>query len=92
MREAPDPANSQGQEEDDSSVTWTSWMNTCSPVQRTLLTACIVETYKETRVRPLARMTMNPTLKFIAPFSMSVSLGTYIGKIVGSLRKGSTVS
>lgn len=64
MREAPDPANSLGQEEDDSSETWTSWLNTCSPVQHTLLTACMVETYKETKVKPLA-LRMSLQLIFI---------------------------
>lgn len=42
VREAPDPENSQGLVGDDSSETWTSWLNTCSPAQRTLLTACMV--------------------------------------------------
>lgn len=42
MREAPDPENSQVLVGDDSSETWTSWLNTCSPAQRTPLTACIV--------------------------------------------------
>lgn len=42
MREAPDPENSRGPVGDDSSETWTSWLNTCSPAQRTLLTAYMV--------------------------------------------------
>ncbi len=86
MREGPDPAKSQGQEEDDSSETWTSWLNTCSPVQRTLLTACPVEMHKETRVRPLELMMMNPKTYF------PESVGTYISEVVGRLRKGSTVA
>lgn len=46
MTEGPDPANSQGQEAGDSSETWTSWLNTCSPVQRTLLTAYMMKMCK----------------------------------------------
>lgn len=50
VREAPDPANSQGLVEDDSSETWTSWLSTCSPAQRTLLTACVVrKVYKQSQ-------------------------------------------
>lgn len=72
MKEAPDPANSQGQEEDGSSETWTSWLNTCSPAQRTLLTACMVEMYRKTRVRPLALMIINLTLILYCIFSHQV--------------------
>lgn len=43
MREGPDPTNFQEQEEDGSSGIWISWLNTCSPIQRTRLTACKVE-------------------------------------------------
>lgn len=91
MRETPDPENSQGQEEDDSSETWTSWLNTCSPIQHTLLTACMVEMYKEIKVKPLALM-MSLQLIFIISFPVRMGFGTYIGEVVGSLRKGGTIS
>lgn len=75
MREGPDPTNFQGQEEDESSGIWISWLNTCSPIQRTRLRAC--KRRKETKVRSLVR------LIFTAPVRMF--RGTYICEVVGSL-------
>lgn len=96
MKEDPDPANSQGQEEGNSSETWTSWLNTCSPVQHTLLTACMVEMYKETRIRPLVLVNINPALiiiEFFRPVKHQfMGFVTYISEIVRSFRKGGTIS
>lgn len=75
MREAPDPANSQGLVEDDSSETWTSWLSTCSPAQRTLLTACMVgKCTNKVKVRPLAVM-MTMSLEEIRNVSVPVRMG-----------------
>lgn len=42
---------------------------------------------KETRVRPLALMMMSSKL-----FPVRMDFGTYVGEVVGSLGKGSTIS
>lgn len=92
MREAPDPANSQGLVEDDSSETWTSWLSTCSPAQRTLLTACMVgKCTNKVRVRPLA-VVMTMSLEVIRNVLSEWAHVTYICEVVGSLREGGTIS
>lgn len=78
VREAPDPENSQGLVGDDSSETWTSWLSTCSPAQRTLLTACMVgKRTNKVKVRPLVLRIASPQVIFLSPWEWDCV--TYIG-------------
>lgn len=82
MREAPDPENSQGLVGDDSSETWTSWLNTCSPAQRTLLTACMVgkrTKEKKSQSKTSCFMHNEPTSDLSSPVGMGLCYIHWLG-------------
>lgn len=90
MRKAPDPVSFQGQEVGESSGIWTSWLNTCSPIQHTLLTACNVQR-NQSKIS-YSNDDSKDVYGNLAILSVKMGLGTYISEVVGSLRKGGTIS